>query len=92
MTSNILITVESLDDVLWVPSQAVFELDGRSFVYLRTANGFTTKDVKLTRRSESQAIITGIDESVEVALSDPEQQSRSGKSGQPAGVMKALQK
>jgi HlyD family secretion protein len=92
MTSNILITVESLDDVLWVPSQALFELDGRAFVYIRTANGFTTKDVKLARRSESQAVITGIDESVEVALSDPEQQSRSGNSGQPAGVMKALQK
>ena len=34
MTSNILITVESLDDVLWVPSQALFESDGRSFLYI----------------------------------------------------------
>src|SRR5215510_5843570 len=36
MTSNILITVESLDDALWVPSQALFEIDGRSFVYTHT--------------------------------------------------------
>jgi len=91
MTSNILITVESLDDVLWLPSQALFEIDGRSFVYMRTAQGFTSQDVKLVRRSESQAVISGIPEGALVALSNPDQ-SRSGNRGQPAGVMKALQK
>ncbi len=92
MTSNILITVESLDDVLWVPSQALYEIDGRSFVYARTAQGFSPHDVRLVRRSESQAVITGISEGEIVALSNPDQQSRSGNSAQPAGVMKALQK
>jgi HlyD family secretion protein len=92
MTSNILITVESLDDVLWVPSQALFEIDGRSFVYARTADGFTPRDVKLVKRSESQAVISGINEGDWIALSNPDQQSRSGSSGQPNGVMKALQK
>src|SRR5256712_9069181 len=92
MTSNILITVESLDDVLWVPSQALFEIDGRSFVYARKAEGFTPHDVTLVRRSESQAIISGINEDQIVALSNPDQQGRSGNSAQPAGVMKALQK
>jgi hypothetical protein len=92
MTSNILITVETLDDVLWVPSQALFEIDGRSFVYARSAQGFTPHDVKLVRRSESQAVIAGIDEGQIVALSNPDQQGRSGGSGQPNSVMKALQK
>jgi hypothetical protein len=92
MTSNILITVETLEDVLWVPSQALFEIDGRSFVYARSAQGFTPHDVKLVRRSESQAVIAGIDEGQIVALSNPDQQGRSGGSGQPNGVMKALQK
>jgi hypothetical protein len=92
MTSNILITVESLADVLWVPSQALFESDGRSFVYARTAQGFTPRDVKLVRRSESQAAIAGISEGEIVALSNPDQQNKSGNSGQPDGVMKALQK
>jgi multidrug efflux pump subunit AcrA (membrane-fusion protein) len=91
MTSNILITVESLEDVLWVPSQALFENDGRAFVYARTAQGYSPRDVKLVRRSESQAVISGINEGEVVALSNPDQ-SRSGSSGQPDGVMKALQK
>jgi len=90
MTSNILVTVESLEDVLWIPAQALMESDGRSFVYARSAEGvFTPQDVQLVRRSESQAVITGIEEGREVALSKPEQQ----KSAKPAaGVMKALQK
>ena len=92
MTSNILITVETLEDVLWVPSQALFEIDGRSFVYLRTAAGFTTQDVKLVRRSESQAVISGLPEAAVVALTNPDQKGQRGGTSQPAGVMKALQK
>ena len=91
MTSNILITVESLDAVLWVPSQALFENDGRAFVYVRTPQGFVSRDVKLVRRSESQAVISGIAEGEQVALSNPDQ-SKSTKTGQPGGVMKALTK
>jgi HlyD family secretion protein len=91
MTSNILITVESLDDVLWVPSQALFESDGRAFLYVRTPQGFVSRDVKLIRRSESQAVITGIGEGEQVALSNPDQQNKSAKADQ-GGVMKALTK
>jgi HlyD family secretion protein len=91
MTSNVLITVESLDDVLWVPSQAVFEIDGRSFVYTRGTQGFTPHDIKLVRRSESQAVVSGINEGDIVTLSNPDQNSRSASSSKPAGVMKALQ-
>jgi len=92
MTSTILITVESLDDVLWVPSQALFESGGRAFVYVRTPQGFVSRDVKLVRRSESQAVITGIGEGEQVALSNPDQQGKAGKSADTGGVMKALTK
>jgi multidrug efflux pump subunit AcrA (membrane-fusion protein) len=98
MTSNILITVETLDDVLWLPSQALFESDGRAFVYVRTPQGFVPKDVKLVKRSESQAVITGIAEGEQVALSNPDQnnanpnQNKAGKGGDSDGVMKALTK
>jgi len=91
MTSNILITVETLDNALWIPSQALFESDGRAFVYLRTPQGFVSRDVQLVRRSESQAVITGIAEGEQVALSNPDQ-SKAAKSGDSGGVMKALAK
>jgi HlyD family secretion protein len=91
MTSNILITVESLDDALWIPSQALFESDGRAFVYVQTPQGFASRDVKLIRRSESQAVITGLAEGDPVALSNPDQ-NKAAKTGDSGGVMKALTK
>ena len=90
MTSNLVITVESLDDALWVPSQAVFESDGRAFVYLHTAQGFVPRDVKLVRRSESQAVLAGVPEGAVVALSNPDQSNKAAGSGSSSGVMKAV--
>jgi HlyD family secretion protein len=89
MSSNIVITSEVLDNVTWVPSQALFESDGRSFVYLQTPSGFTPRDVKLVRRSESQAVLTGLNEGDAVAMSNPTQQNnQAGK--QQQGALKAL--
>jgi hypothetical protein len=92
MTSNMIITVDTIDNVLWIPTQALFESDGRTYVYARGSNGFVPHDVKLARRSESQAIITGINEGELVALTTPDQQTKSAGSLQQSGAMKALSK
>ena len=92
MTSNMVITVDTLPDVLWIPSQALFESDGRTFVYARGKNGFVPHDVSLVRRSESQAVISGINEGELVALSTPDQQNKSAGALQQNGAMKALSK
>jgi hypothetical protein len=89
-TSNMVITVETLNNVTWIPSQALFESDSRKFVYMRTPKGFLPHDVTLVRTSESQAVITGIDEGAVVAMSNPDQQNKSAN--QSGGAMKALQK
>jgi multidrug efflux pump subunit AcrA (membrane-fusion protein) len=89
MTSNLVITVETLDNVLWIPAQALFESDGRTFVYTRGPSGFVPHDVALVRRSESQAVITGIREGEIVAMSNPDQQLKSGAT-QSGSAMKAL--
>lgn len=90
MTSNLVITAEQLDNVLWVPSQALFERDGRAFVYLKTPEGFTPRDVTLVKRSESQAVLTGIKEGDVVALSNPSEQGKPAP--QQQGAMKAIPK
>ena len=90
MTSNLVITVETLDNVIWVPSQALFDSDGRNFVYLETPRGFMPHDVTLIRRSESQAVLKGINEGEVVAMSNPDAQNKSGT--QQQGAMNALQK
>jgi hypothetical protein len=89
-TSNMVITVETLENVTWIPSQALFESDSRKFVYQRTPQGFLPHDVTLVRASESQAVVTGIDEGAVVAMSNPDQQNKSAKPS--GGAMKALQK
>lgn len=91
MTSNMVITVDAMRDVLWIPSQALFESDGRTFVYARGSGGFLPHDVKLVQRSESLAVITGIDEGVLVALSNPDQLNKV-PARQQNGAMKALAK
>ncbi|HEY2015807.1 MAG TPA: efflux RND transporter periplasmic adaptor subunit [Bryobacteraceae bacterium] len=90
MTSNMVITIETLDDVLWVPSQALFESDGRSFVYLQSPRGFMPHDVALVRRSESQAVVTGIKEGELVAMSNPDQQTKTASG--PQSAIQALPK
>lgn len=90
-TSNMTITVETLENVTWIPSQALFESDGRKFVYLESPKGFMPHDVSLVRSSESQAVITGIKEGDVVAMSNPDQQNKPA-GDQQNGAMKALQK
>ncbi len=89
MSARIVITTGVLKDVLWVPSQALFESDGRTFVYVRSAATFVPADVTLVRRSESQVVLTGLKEGQVVALASPE-----GQTGKKSGVsvMKAIPK
>jgi multidrug efflux pump subunit AcrA (membrane-fusion protein) len=73
MSARVVITTDLLRDVLWAPSQAVFESGGRKYVYARTDSGFSPRDVKLVRRSESQAVLTGVSEGQVIALANPDE-------------------
>jgi cobalt-zinc-cadmium efflux system membrane fusion protein len=88
MSSNILITTEVLRGVLWLPSQALFESDSRKFVYLQSGSAFVPHDVSLVRRSESQVVVTGVNEKQVVALTAPDQQDR--KKGRAGGAIQAI--
>ncbi len=90
MSARIEIRTGELASVLWVPSQALFASDGRTFVYLHRESGFQPRDVALVRRSESQVVLTGLEEGQRVALASPTEQDR--KRGSDSGVMKAIPK
>ena len=89
MSTRIVVTTALLSKVLWVPSQALFESDGRKFVYVQKAGGFVPQDVKLVRRSESQVVLTGLEEGQTVAMASPDVASK--KKG-PANAMQAMPK
>jgi HlyD family secretion protein len=71
MSTKIEITTDEMRQVLWLPAQALFESDGRTFVYLRSGTSFTPKDVKLIRRNETRVVISGLQQGQIVALANP---------------------
>ncbi|MDZ7639500.1 MAG: HlyD family efflux transporter periplasmic adaptor subunit [Bryobacterales bacterium] len=93
MSAQLEIISGEAKNVLWLPSQALFESDGRHYVYLRQKNGFRTQDVELKRRSESRAVVEGIAENDVVALASPDQiRDAAGAAQAGGGVMNAIPK
>jgi len=90
MSGTVSITTDLLKNVLWVPAQAVFESDGRTFVYVRSGASFVPADIKLLRRSESRVALAGLSEGQIIALTSPEQVKKQKAS--PSGAMKAIQR
>jgi multidrug resistance efflux pump len=78
------------NDLLLVPPQALFDKDGKPYVYVEQGSNFVTRPVKVTRRTESQVAIEGLPEGTVVALVNPEQEAKKPGSGgtasQPALV------
>ncbi len=71
MSAKVVIVTDEMRNVLSLPAQALFESDGRKFVYVKTGGTFVPKDVKLARRSETRVVIEGLQEGQEVALANP---------------------
>ena len=91
MSVRITITTDSLANALWLPAQALFENNGRTFVYVPSGNGFAPRDVKLVRRSESQVVVSGVTEHQAVALADPTRQVKK-KTNEGSSASQAISK
>jgi multidrug efflux pump subunit AcrA (membrane-fusion protein) len=91
MSADVIITTDTVKNALWLPAQALYESDGRAFVYLRKGDGFAPQDVKLVRRSESRVVVDGLAEGAEVALANPTEQNRRQKKG-PGSAAQAMSK
>lgn len=90
MTARLVITTDTLRKVLWLPAQALFDADGRKYVYLQAGASFTPKDVKLVRRSESRVVVEGLPERQVVALANLDQMK--ADKGKKGGAMEAIRK
>jgi HlyD family secretion protein len=91
MSVRLTVTTASMKSVLWLPSQALFESDGRKFVYVKRGSGFTPQDVNLVRRSETSVVIDGLKEGELVALASPDQ-IRSKNEPAKGGAIQAIQR
>jgi cobalt-zinc-cadmium efflux system membrane fusion protein len=72
------------DDALHVPRAAIFEVTGQPTVYVRTAAGFEPQTVKVRVRTDTVAVIDGLDQTAEVALVNPLTTAGGAKRAAPA--------
>jgi len=77
-----------VDGVLQVPLQAVRQKNGKPIVYVQTAHGFETQEVKVVYRTESRVGLEGIAEGTVVALIDPTLAPAAGNASPAAGAVK----
>jgi HlyD family secretion protein len=90
MSAQLVVTTDEMRGVLSVPSQALFESDGRTFVYVRSGRSFAARDVKLLRRNETRAVVSGLSEGQMVALANPVEMAKKKSDG--ASPLKAVAK
>ena len=55
----------------------MFEKNGKNYVFLQIGERFDRRDVKVVNRTESRAVVTGLNEGDVIALVDPDVASRS---------------
>ena len=89
MSVQIIVETGRLDGVIAIPAQALFERDGKPYVYLKSPQGFTPQDVKMVRRSESQVVVEGLNDGQLVALANPDQKKQD-KPSNNGGAAKAI--
>ncbi len=77
---RVVIDGHEIKDALHVPRQAVFEKNGKNYVFLQIGERFDRRDVKVVNRTESRAVISGLNEGDVIALIDPDVASQRSKS------------
>ena len=72
LTVSCRIIIDKLEDVLYVPIDAIHSEAGKNFVYKKSGGGFKKIEVEPGRsNSDYTIIVSGLDENDEVALIDP---------------------
>jgi HlyD family secretion protein len=77
----------SKKNVLYLPRQALFLKDGKRIVYVKKANGYEQREVKVQSENESRAAVDGLDEGSHVALVDPTAPRKAGGGNSGPGSM-----
>lgn len=84
MTAKVEVAVETLDDVLSIPREAVFEGDEGPRAWVKDGAGFTARAVELGKKNATHVVIlSGLSEGDVVALADPSDASGGGEGAKP---------
>jgi HlyD family secretion protein len=88
VSAALAITGQSFDAAFHLPRAAIFEVSGKPSVYVKTNAGFEPREVRVLARTDSLAIVEGLDGSAEVALVDP----KAGATSTPGASQPAVQR
>jgi HlyD family secretion protein len=83
-SGTVVITGDSVRQARFVPRQALVDRDGKSLVYVRQGNGFVATPVKVSRRTETAAVVEGLAEGTVVALRNPDSETAKPAGSAPA--------
>jgi len=89
VSAAIAISGQAYDNVLHIPRTAVFDVNGRPTVYVRSGSGFDAHEVRVRAWTDSVAVVENIEPSAEVALVDPNAPSGARPKTQPPAPQRA---
>jgi len=90
-SAQIVVRGNQLKDQLYLPSQCLFDKDGKLVVYMKHGDKFDPVEAKIKYRTENRIAVENLPEGAEVALVNPEEkvkQEKKGPSAAPMGVGK----
>jgi hypothetical protein len=95
LLADVEIIVEKIPNAIHIPAQAVFEKEGKLVVYVKEAEKFVARPIKIGKRSESTLVILdGVKPGETIAMANPEAKpgtkQKSDEKGGSGGPMNAL--
>jgi multidrug resistance efflux pump len=80
-SAQVLVKGAQIKDQLYVPTQCVFDKDGKLVVYVKHGDKFEPVEAKIKFRTENRVALENLAEGTEVALVNPEKALKEQKSG-----------
>ena len=84
LLADVEIIVEKIPNAVHIPSQAVFDREGKPIVFVKVGDTFEARPIKISKQSESTTIIaSGVKPNDIIALVNPEAKpsAKKGESG-----------
>jgi HlyD family secretion protein len=80
-SAEVLVRGAQIKDQLYVPSQCVFDKDGKLVVYVKHGDKFEPVEARIKFRTENRVALENLAEGTEVALVNPEKALKEQKGG-----------
>ncbi len=86
-SAEILVRGTQLKDQLYLPSQCLFEKDGKQVIYVKRGKTFEATAAKVKFRTENRIALESLEEGTEVALVNPEEMLKKQEKAQVSSPM-----